>query len=112
MPKLKAESHFDAKLSTSDAALLLGVSSERVRQLSKAGWFARDEQGRIRLGNLVQGYAKSLKARGDKGTADAEASQPAPSTAQFARPPISIAPVGGSRSAPRAPIWFSIAWSA
>jgi len=48
-------------ISTDQAARLLMVSAERVRQLVKAGYIPRAEKGRVLLVAAVQGYIKFLK---------------------------------------------------
>ncbi|MBN9033692.1 MAG: hypothetical protein BGO05_05400 [Rhizobiales bacterium 63-7] len=53
----------DASLISIDAAaaLLDGLSAERVRQLIKEGWIPREKRGWVRLDAAVSGYIRYLK---------------------------------------------------
>ncbi len=60
-------------ITTSQAARLLMVSDERVRQLTKAGFVPKAARGRYNLVALVQGYIRFLKddeRRSSKSAAD------------------------------------------
>lgn len=60
-------------ITTSQAARLLMISDERVRQLTKAGFVPRAARGRYNLVALVQGYIRFLKddeRRSSKSAAD------------------------------------------
>ena len=49
-------------LSAKDAASLLGIGAERVRQLAKDGWIEKAGHGKYPLVSLVQGYIAFLKS--------------------------------------------------
>lgn len=48
-------------VSTAQAAKLLLVSEQWIRQLAKDGWFDAEGRGRYRLVEVVQGYIKFLR---------------------------------------------------
>ncbi|QQC25749.1 hypothetical protein I6H96_02480 [Brucella anthropi] len=48
-------------ISIGQAARLLMISEERIRQLSKAGYFPRPSRGKVPFVGVVQGYIKSLR---------------------------------------------------
>lgn len=61
---------WSAKLTTDTVGKFLDLGAERVRQLVKEGWIARDKSGAIRLGDAVRGYVKFLRSRATRSASD------------------------------------------
>jgi hypothetical protein len=59
-----------AKLTIDAVSELLDLGDERVGQLIKDGWIARDKSGAIRLGDAVRGYVKFLRSRSTRSASD------------------------------------------
>ena len=62
-------------ISTEAAARLLGLGSERVRQLAKMGYLPRIARGYTTVGGAVQGYIRFLKDEARRSPASTAASR-------------------------------------
>ena len=61
-PQAEAPAEDDGLITLEAAGRLLdGLGPERIRQLIKEGWIAREKPGRVRLDGAVQGYIRYLK---------------------------------------------------
>lgn len=63
------------EISTSAAAVLLGITARRLRQLADDGFVVVHARGRTTVSSCVQGYIKSLRASGHSTEASASAAR-------------------------------------